>query len=46
MTRRASAESLVFWVIHVSGVTVVDHPEMMGLSPAVDHNFYMFLDTR
>ena len=41
-----SAESLVSCMIHVPGVTAVRKPEVMGSNPAIDHNFYVFLDTR
>ena len=41
MTRRVhkSAESLLFCIIHVSGFTPAEKPEVEGSNPAAGHNF-------
>ena len=47
LTRRVnkSAESLVSCIIHVSGVIAVGNPQVGGSNLAIDHVFYVFLDT-
>ena len=37
---------VVSWIIHVSSVTAVQKPEVTDSNPAIDHKFYVFLDTR
>ena len=40
-----SAESMVFSIIQVQGVTVAGKPGMEGWNPSIEHIFNVFLDT-